>query len=77
MTRRGQSKTMSWVEAMANTLIGYGIAVGAQMVIFPVFDIQVGMTEHLLIGLWFLVISIVRGYLLRRLFNWVHMRFQS
>jgi len=39
------------------------------MVVFPWFRIEAGLTEHLTIGLAFVGMSLLRGYLLRRLFE--------
>lgn len=68
---KSQSRRMSFVEALVNVLIGYGIAVLSQVVVFPWFGIDVSFTSTLGIGLIFTVVSIVRSYLLRRLFEWV------
>lgn len=57
------------LEAIANVLIGYVVMVSAQCVIFPCFDIHVEFHTNLKIGLSFLGVSLVRSYLLRRLFN--------
>jgi len=64
-----QSRRMSFVESLANVAIGYGVAVASQVLIFPLFGIHVPFRSNLMIGLWFTVISIVRSYVLRRLFN--------
>ncbi len=63
-TRRG-----SLIEAGANILIGYGIAVGSQLVVFPWFGIHVSFSTNIWIGVWFTAISLVRQYVLRRWFN--------
>lgn len=60
---------MSGVEAVTNVAVGYGVAVGTQLVVFPWFGLDVPMTDTLLIGAVFTVVSIVRSYALRRLFN--------
>lgn len=60
---------MSFVEALANVALGYGVALAAQMVIFPAFGLVVTLGEHLAIGAAFTVVSIARSYLVRRLFN--------
>jgi len=65
---------MSFAESVANVAIGYGIALGAQYAIFPIFGIYVPFWDHVLIASCFTVVSIVRGYALRRLFNWWHLR---
>lgn len=64
-----QSRKGSAIEAVANVVFGYGIAVAAQSAIFPLFGIYVGAKEHLAIGALFTVVSLVRSYVLRRIFN--------
>jgi hypothetical protein len=59
-------------ETVASVAIGYVVALLSQLAIFPVFGLQVTLTDNLLIGAWFTVISIVRGYYVRRFFNWLH-----
>ena len=70
----GQSRSHSALEAVANVIIGYWIAVGAQMVIFPLFDMHPSFRDNISIGLAFTVVSLARSYLLRRAFNWLHVR---
>ena len=60
---------MSLVEATANIVVGYGVAVLTQVLVFPLFGLQASLGENLLIGGVFTVISLVRSFLLRRLFN--------
>ena len=69
-----QSRLMSLVESLANVLVGYGVAVATQMVVFPLFGLAVTVTENLLIGLIFTVVSIVRSYALRRGFEALRVR---
>lgn len=64
-----QSRKHSAMEAAANVAIGYVVAVGAQLVIFPFFGIYLKPTDNLLIGAFFTVVSLIRSYALRRLFN--------
>jgi len=69
-----QSRLMSMVEAVANVIVGYALAIATQIVVFPWFGIETGLTEHLTIGLAFVCVSLVRGYLLRRLFEAIRVR---
>ena len=69
-----QSRAMSLVEATTNVIVGYALAIATQMVVFPWFGIETGLAEHLTIGLTFVGVSLVRGYLLRRLFEAIRMR---
>ena len=67
-----QTRRQSMIETAASVAIGYVVALLSQIVIFPLFGINATMTDNLLIGAWFTVISIVRGYYVRRFFNWMH-----
>jgi hypothetical protein len=69
-----QSRLMSLVESLANVLVGYGVAVVTQMLVFPLFGLAVTVTENLLIGLIFTAVSIVRSYALRRGFEALRVR---
>jgi hypothetical protein len=60
---------MSFIESIVNVLIGYVVAVSAQVAIFPLFEINISLRENLEIGAIFMVVSISRSYLVRRLFN--------
>lgn len=64
-----QSRTMSLLEAVANVLVGYGVAVVTQMAVFPLFGLHATLQENLTIGLVFTAVSLVRSYLLRRAFE--------
>lgn len=64
-----QKKRHSLIESIANTAIGFGINVTAQHLIFPLFGIFISWSENLTIAMFFTVISIIRGYVLRRVFN--------
>lgn len=60
---------MSLVEAATNVVVGYVLAILTQIVVFPWFGIETGLAEHLSIGLMFLLVSLIRSYCLRRLFE--------
>jgi hypothetical protein len=60
---------MSMVEAAANVVIGYGIAVATQVVVFPIFGIHITLADDLRIGFVFAVVSLIRGFVLRRAFE--------
>ena len=64
-----QSKKYSFYETLTNIAVGYLIAVGAQIAIFPVFGIHIPVQDNFLMGLFFTVVSLVRQYILRRIFN--------
>jgi hypothetical protein len=64
-----QSRRMSLIEAITNVTLGYGLAVIAQIVVFPWFGLDVSIGENLAIGAVFVGISLLRSYALRRLFE--------
>jgi len=64
-----QTKKHSILESVTNVAIGYFVAVGSQLLIFPLFDIHIPFSSNFLIGFYFTAISLVRSYILRRWFN--------
>ncbi len=64
-----QSRGMSLVESVANVIVGYGVAVATQILIFPIFGLHTTLAQNLKMGAIFTVISIGRSFALRRLFE--------
>jgi hypothetical protein len=64
-----QSPAMSLAESVANVVVGYGLAVATQVLVFPIFEVTVSVADSLAIGLAFTAVSMVRSYALRRLFE--------
>ena len=64
-----QTRWMSFMEAVTNIVVGYGLAVLTQIVMFPLFGLYASLSDNLLMGAAFTIISLVRSYVLRRLFN--------
>lgn len=64
-----QSRVMSLVESVANMVVGYGVAVVTQILIFPIFGLHTTLAQNLKMGMVFTVVSITRSYVLRRLFE--------
>jgi len=60
---------MSFVEALANVAVGYGVAVVTQILIFPVFGLHTTLAQNLSMGGIFTGVSIIRSFLLRRAFE--------
>jgi hypothetical protein len=72
-----QSRRMSFVEAIVNVLVGYGVALLTQTLVFPLFGLRVSLGENLLLGSVFTLVSIARSYWLRRLFETFKQRYQQ
>jgi len=64
-----QSRRMSLVESITNVVVGYGVALATQLVVFPWFGLTVTLAQNVRIGLLFTVVSVARSYLLRRAFE--------
>lgn len=64
-----QSKFQSFMESLTNILIGFLTALCSQLLIYPLFNINIPIQDNLLIGLYFTLISLVRSYAIRRYFN--------
>jgi hypothetical protein len=69
-----QSRAMSLVEAVTNVLVGYAVAVLTQIAVFPLFGLHVTLAENMMMGGIFAVVSVVRGYSLRRIFEIIRIR---
>lgn len=67
-----QTRWQSVVEKFWDTLLAFAISVGAQLLIFPLYGLRIGLFENVQIVFWFTLISFARGYLVRRLFNHWH-----
>lgn len=74
MDNNGQSRKGSLVESLLNIAIGYGIAILTQLLVFPIFGIAIPLHDNLFIGAIFTIVSLIRSYTLRRLFNWLHVK---
>ncbi len=64
-----QSKLDSFIEAWLNVLIGFGISVLANFVIFPWVGVNASTGQILWIGAGMTLVSVARSYLVRRFAN--------
>jgi hypothetical protein len=69
-----QTRLMSLVESVANVIVGYGVAVVTQILIFPIFGLHTTLAQNLKMGAIFTVVSIARSFALRRVFDAIRMR---
>ncbi len=51
-----QSRAMSLIEAVVNVIVGYGVAVLTQIMIFPVFGLHTTLAQNLKMGAVFTVL---------------------
>lgn len=70
-----QTKKGSFIESWANVVIGFTINFVANLVILPAFGFSTLTAKtNFIIGLIYTVISVVRSYFMRRLFNKIKSR---
>ena len=69
-----QSRAMSLVESIASVVVGYGVAVITQILIFPIFGLHTTLAQNLKMAAIFTVVSISRSFALRRIFEAIRTR---
>lgn len=67
----GQTLRQSWVEVLAGTAAGFLLSLAAQAFIMPWYGIATSYEQDLGIVTFFTGLSILRGYVVRRFFNWL------
>jgi hypothetical protein len=53
----------------SNSIFGWVVALASQFAIFPMFGINIPIQDNLLISLYFTIIAVVRGFVVRRYYN--------
>lgn len=69
-----QSRLHSFVEAWTGTIVGFAVSLAMSPIVYPMFGHSFTLIENIWIVLIFTVISVVRGYGVRRFFVWWHRR---
>lgn len=64
-----QKKSHSFLESLLKTVVSYIICTGSQFIIFPLYNIEITFADNFKVGAWFMLISIICGYTIRRIFN--------
>ena len=65
----GQTARMSALESITNVFIGFILAVFIQIKLFTSFGIEVETNQEVAIALLFTAASIIRSFVVRRVFN--------
>ena len=65
-----QSRSMSLAESAANTAAGFILSLVLQISLFSAMSIETTTSQNLVMSIVFTLASLVRGYLMRRLFLW-------
>lgn len=69
-----QRRIVSAIEAVCNTGIGFFLSVGIGVYVYPLFNIEISVLEVSGITGVFTVISVLRGYAVRRFFVYARKR---
>jgi len=64
-----QSKKLSLIESLTQTFVGLGTSVLIQIILYPAMGIPVTFSQNLIITSVFFIVSIIRGYVIRRFFT--------
>lgn len=66
------SKKKSLLEVFIDILIGYAISTGLNFIILPFYATEISNSDFigmLQIGVWYMIVSLIRKYAFRRLFE--------
>ena len=69
-----QSKRASLIETFINVGTGFIVSLIIQLLVFPLYGIEISIWSNLEINLIFTIAAIARGYGIRRFFNWINLR---
>ena len=64
-----QTKRQSLIETLTSVFVGWLIGVILNMLVLPLFDYNITVIDSLWVSLIFTVVSVIRGYVIRRFFN--------
>jgi hypothetical protein len=67
-----QTRSMSMIEAITNTLVGFVMSILLQLMMTSALSIQMSLDQNIIMSLVFTVASVARGYLVRRMFLKLH-----
>ena len=64
-----QSKFQSFIESFTTVISGFFVALAVQLLIFPLYDIEITLFQNVQIVMILTVTSLIRVYIVRRCFN--------
>lgn len=67
-------QTLRWsvIETIASTVIGFVVSFISNIFILPLVGLQATMGQSFWMVVFFTIVSLIRGFFVRRLFNRVH-----
>jgi len=64
-----QNKQWSIIESITNTTTGYFLNIITQILVLPLFNVDVTIRDNFMIGAIFFLVSFSRNYIMRRIFT--------
>lgn len=64
-----QSKIRSMKEAATQTAIGFGLSLVLQFILAHAYGFHASVSDNIQVTLWFTLLSLARGYVVRRWFS--------
>jgi len=64
-----QTKRKSFIESLANTLVGLIVTIVFSPLIYWVCDVKISLPKMNVVALLFTILSVIRNYVIRRWFN--------
>lgn len=64
-----QSKKLSLIESIVNVVSSFLIGVITQILVFPLYGLEISVMANISLTLIFSLTSFVRSYIVRRIFN--------
>jgi len=64
-----QSRRLSMIETLTSVAVGFLLSLGASYIVYPLFGHSFTLAQNVGITIIFTVLSILRGYAVRRVFN--------
>lgn len=69
-----QSRIMSLIESVTSIAVGFGISLACQIVFLPMLGVTISLTQNVTFAVIMTVVSICRQYIMRRIFEALHIR---
>ena len=69
-----QSKAMSLLEAIISVIVGFGLSIGCQAIFLPLLGVPIPWAANFYFAIIMTVVSIMRQFVLRRVFEALHIR---
>lgn len=69
-----QSRSTSFIKSVISTAVGFGISLAAQWFFLPMLGVAIALHQNITFAIIMTVISIARGYVMERVFEFFGMR---